>query len=1706
MKHLRFYVTLCMAFLFIPFVKGQKEEVPNFFDLKARWEQRIEENADTKNEMGELDNEAEDGELAKFNRWVYLWRYRLGPHGEMTTASEVINRLNLGGRSKNGKTEQILSCDSPDDNTINWTNFGPLNSQGALGSGNGSNSCSGYLVNKQNQGRVESISVKPGNANEILIGAFNGGIWRSVNGGTTWTNTTDDEGYSIYGISSIVRHPADPNVVYASTSVNGGLWEASRSVYGMGVIVSTNGGVTWQPTGLNYAAYGGWNSQLGKLAIDPNSTLTATNLYVCSNSDIWRWQGSHLAAGTWTSVFNDPQYYGGPLWWGYVNNMDIECAANGDVWFANFKGIYKIPNGSNTPAIVNTYTIPSNFVNQQACGSPSQNLKQEVNIQMNAQGHIVFFCNFTVNNATCSSTVSGKYIYKSTDNGASWTSVSTAIGGYQPQKFVLSPQNSSIIYSEGGDRCMVKSTNGGALFSGMGNSNNHVDVRCLVMYSGTQTNGSDDVLYLGTDGGISKTTNGMDWTDISGQGLSLTNYYGAGISETNDKMIFAGAQDGSINYYNNGSFYETFPGGDNGDCLINPIGNTMIFQESQNSLSRGTLSGNNVTGSTSYSPVTGWMSPLCWNPSVSTEFYIGTTKLHIGTTTTSTLTPIYDANLHPPKNISSVAASRNNPNVVYYSTDSYWWNDNAPPTSTDREGIFKGTRSGSTWTVTDITNGLKTKCIGSTCGLPAPITDIAVDPNNENRIWVTFGGFISNHKVFYTSDGGTNWQNITSNCLPNLPATAIVFQEMSNDRIYIGTDNGIYYRDNTQTDWAKYGNNGPQCMVNDLEINQCAGKLVAATHGRGLWEAPLLKSPEGTTVTGTISWSTPRTIASDLRIIPGATLTISNTTITVGQGIKITVEPGAKLQIFNSTITNTCGYVWDGIKVWGNSTLVQNGTNQGTLIIDNSTIEHAIEAIEVVKPGDMTKTGGIVKATNSNFLNNKRSVAYYQYLTSVNQGYFYNCVFKTDANYRHAASILSHLSMWAVNGINIKGCTFETNNTWAYDENRVQGITAIDANFTVDVYCTGIVLPCTPEIRCKFKGLNKGINTSRTTGTYTFSVYKSDFENNVFGIITSAHNNFNVRACTFKVGKNNASGAPSSHEGIVIMSGTGFNIDQNTFQPTFTTMAPNTIGIRAKDTGTEVNEIYKNTFSKLSPTDLNVFYGNLANGVNRNTAIPNNGLKYYCNTNTNNKKNGYDIAVTDQGISYAQGSLSYAAKNVFSWGTTANGAPVGSDFNNGASTGNITYYYNLTGQEEPVNIFALSKFLTSSTANNCPDRYSTGGTASATAPANNAILSGQFAATKQNLEQDKNTLNKLMDGGNSPALIASIHQFKSSEKKALLGQLQAISPFVSTEAFKALLAKMGKLLLADEFMEIALANPDAFANDALTMAMIQSGHFDKTEINRLLEVVAKTVTERTILENNIHDQYALVFSICNQGISLIVENPELFSTQDMVTWLANKNTLPSDMEIVDLFIDQGNFDEAGMLLYSLQGKYPLLEDEKEELTYFIQVKEIQMAFIKDGARIDQLSPDMVAILEPIAANSKGLAGDQARAILNQNGYAYFVPPVFPAGDKIENLEVDLRSDESKTDKDVVRSTVENLSAAPNPASSEVRFKYNLRERTAGYIVLRDNTGNIVAKLALKNNTGSLSWKCGDLTPGVYYYSLENDNQLLIEPKRLLLIR
>ena len=171
-----------------------QDTFPNFYSIKAQWEEKILNLDDQPINNEATESKYEDGDVANYFRWYFLWRFRHGDNGDMRTGGQFMNEV-LNPIQKN-KIQSRAICDSPYDN-ITWTNLGPVNS---TGSKTGAMNCfgAGGVPNKQNQGRVECISVNPNQQNEILIGAWNGGIWGTTNGGTTWTNKTDNQGYSLY--------------------------------------------------------------------------------------------------------------------------------------------------------------------------------------------------------------------------------------------------------------------------------------------------------------------------------------------------------------------------------------------------------------------------------------------------------------------------------------------------------------------------------------------------------------------------------------------------------------------------------------------------------------------------------------------------------------------------------------------------------------------------------------------------------------------------------------------------------------------------------------------------------------------------------------------------------------------------------------------------------------------------------------------------------------------------------------------------------------------------------------------------------------------------------------------------------------------------------------------------------------------------------------------------------------------------------------------------------------------------------------------------------------------------------------------------------------------------------------------------------------------------------------------------------------------
>jgi hypothetical protein len=77
------------------------------------------------------------------------------------------------------------------------------------------------------------------------------------------------------------------------------------------------------------------------------------------------------------------------------------------------------------------------------------------------------------------------------------------------------------------------------------------------------------------------------------------------------------------------------------------------------------------------------------------------------------------------------------------------------------------------------------------------ISDIAVSDINPNEIWICYNGYMDGLKVMHYN--GTTWNNYSEG-LPNVPLNVIAYYKGTNDMLFVGTDIGVYYRDNSMNE------------------------------------------------------------------------------------------------------------------------------------------------------------------------------------------------------------------------------------------------------------------------------------------------------------------------------------------------------------------------------------------------------------------------------------------------------------------------------------------------------------------------------------------------------------------------------------------------------------------------------------------------------------------------------------------------------------------------------------------------------------------------------------------------------------------------------------------------------------------------------------------------------------------------------------------
>ena len=699
-----------------------------------------------------------------FKRWQWFAEPRVFPSGNLKFASRgyALEKYQefLNENSRLEETSNNLSSAA---SVANWTPLGPFGSPAGGGAG-----------------RIQVICANPTNTNSFYVGSAAGGFWITNNGGISYTTTTDQLGSC--GVSDIAINPFNTNIIYISTGDRD-----AGDTYATGVLKSIDGGLTWSNTGLVWQTI--QQRRIYRLLINP---INPNTLIAATSVGIYR---SLNAGQSWSLIssgnYVDAEYRPNDTTTVYaVTSNGLSKSINGG---ASFAGVSAFPSG-----------ISANRLSIAVSRANANYLYVLVSNNSNGFGGLYR----SLNSGTTFSLMS------SSPNIFDWSTTGNGTGGqgWYDIAIYASPSNANEIIAGGVNSW--KSTNGGAnwvlnshWYGGGGKPYVHADLHYVLYTSGT-------TCYLGTDGGVSKTSNnGQNWTEINGN-MNIAQMYKIGLASNNSSKLITGHQDNGSNLLNGSNWSQVY-GGDGMDCFIDWNNNNTLVASTQNGgFTRSINGGANWSAIVSgLSGTPAWVAPIVQDPISANTYYCGYQNVFKSTNQGNTWTIISNFNT----TLDEIKVSPLNPNIIF---------------ATSTNAIWKTSNGGTTWS-----NITPTNIIGNN-----QITDLTMDNLNPNNIYITLSGYSAGIKVLASYNGGSTWINYSQG-LPNIPTNCIVYVKNSPQGLYLGTDVGVYYREANMSNWISYFTGLPNIIVQDLEIYYSTGKLRAATYARGVWETNLYSNP-----------------------------------------------------------------------------------------------------------------------------------------------------------------------------------------------------------------------------------------------------------------------------------------------------------------------------------------------------------------------------------------------------------------------------------------------------------------------------------------------------------------------------------------------------------------------------------------------------------------------------------------------------------------------------------------------------------------------------------------------------------------------------------------------------------------------------------------------------------------------------------------------
>ena len=684
-------------------------------------------------------------------------------------------------------------------------------------------------------GRIADIEIVQDDPATWYVGVGSGGVWKTVNAGTTWTPLFDKE--ASYSIGEIALDPSDVNTIWVGTGENTG---GRHNGFGDGIYRSRDGGETWENLGLENS------NHISKIIVHPEDPNT---VWVAAQGPLWSKGGQRglfkstdggktwenkLSAGEWTGVTDlviDPR------------NPDRLYAAT----WQHHRTVAAYMGGGPESGIHVSSDGGENWEKIKT-GLPKGNMGK-IGLAISPQNPDVLYAAIELDRRTGG-------VWRSQTKGMSWTKMSDAVGGgtgphYYTEVFA-SPHQFDKIY-------MVSNTtqiseDGGKTWANINNQYKHVDDHAIAFRAD-----DPDYILFGSDGGLYESYDQeKSWRFINN--LPVTQFYKVAVDDAEPFYnVYGGTQDN--NSQGGPSRTDNRHGIRNSDWFITlfadghqsatePGNPDIMYAEWQ----EGNLARiDRTTGEVVHiQPQPGpdepverynWDAPIFVSQHDPKRVYFASYRLWRSDNRGDEWTAISDD------------LTRNEDRMQLNIMGRKWsweggWDFRAmsqyntitsiAESPIDEDILYVGTDDGLIQATSDGGENWRRIAVRSLPGVPSTafVNDIRADLYDANTVYVA----LDNHKygdykpyLLKSTNGGQTWKSIAGDLPDRHLVWRVVQDHVDKDLMIAATEFGLFFTVDGGGKWIEFSGGLPTISFRDVTIQRREEDIVAASFGRGFY-------------------------------------------------------------------------------------------------------------------------------------------------------------------------------------------------------------------------------------------------------------------------------------------------------------------------------------------------------------------------------------------------------------------------------------------------------------------------------------------------------------------------------------------------------------------------------------------------------------------------------------------------------------------------------------------------------------------------------------------------------------------------------------------------------------------------------------------------------------------------------------------------------